>query len=138
MKKSIKIFFPILTAAVIFTGCSISEPPTAQPEQNQASESATTPSSSTTDQQQQQQPTEDKQQEQPAEDQKSTEATGEYVGQIDSNSIEITVDGSPKAFVLNEESATMIGALKTGSKVSIIYTENEHGQLILNKIEIAK
>lgn len=137
MKKSIKLFLPILTAAAIFTGCTTTEQPAPQPEQTQVGESSTTPSSSTTEQQQQQ-TTADKQQEQPVEDQKSIEATGEYVGQMDANSIEITVDGSPTAFVLNEESQKMIGALKTGNKVSIAYTENEHGQRILNKIEMAK
>lgn len=127
MNKSIKVFMPILAAAFIFTGCSNSEPPKAQPEPAQASQPPSTPSNTTTDQQQQQ-----------PEDQQAKQATGEYVGQIDSNSVEITVDGSTNAFVLNEESQKIIETLKTGSKVSIVYNENEHGQLILNKIELAK
>lgn len=132
MKLRSILLSSVITASLIFSGCSSSEPTGSQPNPTQASQPATpttqapVPETPTTEQQPQ-----------PGAEQ-SKEVSGEYVGQIDSNSVEIIVEGSPKAFVLNEETQQMISSLKTKSKVSIVYTENENGQLILNKIELTK
>lgn len=52
---------------------------------------------------------------------------GVYVGEIDSNSIEVIVEGEAKAFRIEE--------LQENDKVKIKYIENEHGQLIVKEIE---
>ncbi len=58
---------------------------------------------------------------------------GIYVGQMDSNSIEVMVNGEPKAFRI-EEIKEEFPALEENDEVEIKYIENEHGQLIVKEI----
>ncbi|MTI49503.1 protease complex subunit PrcB family protein [Sporosalibacterium faouarense] len=63
---------------------------------------------------------------------------GEYVGQIDVNSIEIKVDGETKAYRLTDSAKSLIedGAIPDGSTISFTYAENGQGQLVI--IDIRK
>lgn len=63
----------------------------------------------------------------------SIQAEGEYVGQIDSQSVEIEVDGSAKAFGLAE--GMEVSDIKSGSTVAITYVEQETRPL-LQAIEV--
>ncbi len=65
------------------------------------------------------------------------EATGIYIGQIDSNAVEINIDNEPKAFVITEVERE-INKLEENEDVRLKYIENEYGQLILKEIEIKK
>ncbi|WNF38668.1 BsuPI-related putative proteinase inhibitor [Bacillaceae bacterium IKA-2] len=59
---------------------------------------------------------------------------GEYVGKIDSNSIEIIdADGNPKAYRLTASTNEFISSLKTGEKVSYSYFK-QNDQLFLTMI----
>ncbi|TYQ17985.1 UNVERIFIED_CONTAM: hypothetical protein Cloal_0380 [Acetivibrio alkalicellulosi] len=60
---------------------------------------------------------------------------GEYVGQIDNNSIEIIVEKTPKSFRI-EEVRTEFESLNldTGDLVKVEYLVNEHNQNIILKI----
>ncbi|MFZ5966904.1 MAG: hypothetical protein ACOYVK_06990 [Bacillota bacterium] len=85
----------------------------------------------------------------PAEDQQNTDQNdqnnenvfedveGVYVGQIDSNSIEIMIDGEPMAF-RTEKVQDAAADLEENDKVIITYEKNEFDQLILTKIEKAE
>lgn len=61
--------------------------------------------------------------------------TGMYSGQIDSNFVEIEIDGQAKAFMLPQGLSEILSGLDSGDKVSLCYFENEHGQLIIEEIE---
>ncbi len=58
-----------------------------------------------------------------------------YSGQIDSNFVEIEIDGQAKAFMLPQGLSEILSGLDSGDKVSLCYFENEHGQLIIEEIE---
>lgn len=60
-------------------------------------------------------------------------AEGIYVGQMDANSIEITVKGEPKAFRI-EEIKDQFPKLQENDPVQVKYIENEHGQLMIKEI----
>lgn len=60
---------------------------------------------------------------------------GEYVGQIDGNSIEIILKGEPNAFRHEGKLQEAVEDLKKGDTVAFSYYANEHGQLILTAIE---
>ncbi|MEW9121976.1 MAG: hypothetical protein AB2421_04625 [Thermotaleaceae bacterium] len=60
-------------------------------------------------------------------------AEGIYVGQIDSNSIEIEINGEAMAFRI-EEVQEQFEEIEEKDKVQIKYLENEYGQLILKEI----
>jgi hypothetical protein len=62
------------------------------------------------------------------------DAAGIYVGQIDSNSIEITIDGTAGAYRYEESLKPVIEALAKDNRVAFTYYENENGQQILTKI----
>lgn len=64
-------------------------------------------------------------------------ATGVYVGQMDSNSIEIKINNKAEALFFSEEVKKTFGTLKlkSGSKVRITYLKNDKGQLILKSIK---
>ncbi len=61
-------------------------------------------------------------------------AKGTYEGRIDNFSIEIMVDGEPRAF-MNYEMDKILKDIKEGDEVAVEYTENEHGQLELKSIK---
>ena len=65
---------------------------------------------------------------------------GIYVGQIDSNSVEIKVNGIPMAFFLSDKvkASFNFSNLSKDTLVNIDYFRNEHGQNILTTIEIDK
>ncbi len=56
---------------------------------------------------------------------------GVYNGQIDSNFIEMEVDGQAQAFMLGPEKDYLLEALQSGDEVFISYYKNEYGQLII-------
>ncbi len=62
--------------------------------------------------------------------------TGVYSGQIDLNSIEMRIDDEYKAFRLSELAKVIIskGTIQVGDVITINYTENEHGQYIIQEI----
>ncbi|KDR96338.1 PrcB C-terminal [Peptoclostridium litorale DSM 5388] len=66
------------------------------------------------------------------------EAAGVLTGQIDNNSIEIKVDGEFNAFRLDEKTRERLDSIEDGSNVSIVYYENEYGQLMLMELEKAE
>ena len=66
------------------------------------------------------------------------EAVGVLTGQIDNNSIEINVDGEFNAFRLDEKTRERLDSIEDGSNVSIVYYENEYGQLMLMELEKAE
>ncbi|MDO9533736.1 MAG: protease complex subunit PrcB family protein [Bacillota bacterium] len=70
-----------------------------------------------------------------ARDRMVMEVHGVLVGQIDSNSVEINVDGEPKAFRLAEQ--ILIEEFNDGDNIIIDYYTDEHGRFILNKIQKA-
>ncbi len=61
-------------------------------------------------------------------------AEGIYQGRIDNFSIEIMIDGEPRAFI-NYDMEKLLEGIEDGDKVKIEYTENEHGQLELKNLE---
>lgn len=69
---------------------------------------------------------------------KVTTASGTYVGQMDGNSIEVTIDGNPTAFYFSEavKESFDAKAYKKDAKVEVTFYKNENGQTILNSIEI--
>lgn len=74
--------------------------------------------------------------------QETPTATGTFVGQIDSNSIEIKVSGvsedvASKAFQLEESTYDFENdfGVKSGDQVEFTYFEDENGRLILKTIE---
>lgn len=60
---------------------------------------------------------------------------GVYSGQIDNNSIEISVNGEPGAFRIDDSFAAVIDSLKEKDKVSLSYYKNGYGQQILTRLE---
>ncbi len=60
-------------------------------------------------------------------------AAGILVGRIDSNSVEININGEPRAFYLDEQ--TLIDNLTDGENITFEYYEDQYGRLIINKIE---
>lgn len=62
---------------------------------------------------------------------------GKYIGQIDSNSIEVEVNDVIGAYRLSEEAKTILlnGTIKDGDSVYIEYETNEYGQLIILNIK---
>jgi hypothetical protein len=58
-------------------------------------------------------------------------AKGVYTGQVDSNSIEIQVDGEVKILRLTEESKELAANLKENEEATFAYVETESGQFIL-------
>jgi hypothetical protein len=70
-----------------------------------------------------------------ARDKMVTGVRGVLVGQMDSNSVEIEVDGEAKAFRLSEQ--ILIGEFNDGDNVIIDYYTDEHGRFILNKMQKA-
>lgn len=63
-----------------------------------------------------------------------TKVQGQYVGQIDNFSIEVMVNGEPKAFI-NYDMGRLIKDISEGDKVSITYLQNENSQLELIDIK---
>ena len=65
------------------------------------------------------------------------EKTGKYVGRIDNNSIEVSIDNEPKSFRLNDEIKQKLdnNVIKDGDNVVVVYYENEYNQLILESME---
>ena len=63
--------------------------------------------------------------------QNMVETQGTYVGEIDGNSVEIIVEGEPRAFRHEGRYREVLDGLKENDELSISYFENEHGQLIL-------
>jgi len=73
-----------------------------------------------------------------AEEEKSYEVSGQYVGQIDGNSVEVVVDGNPQAFRVTSEVKEYIEKenIDTGRKVTIMYRQSPSGPEI-TKIKLA-
>ncbi|MGE5630509.1 MAG: protease complex subunit PrcB family protein [Caulobacteraceae bacterium] len=65
------------------------------------------------------------------------DVTGIYVGAIDSNFVEILVNGKPESFMITEV-YDKLGNIRDDDKVIISYEQNEYGQLILKSIEKAR
>lgn len=65
------------------------------------------------------------------------EKTGKYVGRIDNNSIEVSIDNEPKSFRLNDEIKQKLdnNVIKDGDNVVVVYYENEYNQLILESMQ---
>lgn len=64
--------------------------------------------------------------------------TGEYIGQADTHSVEIIINGQAKTFEINQVKDLLDSLnLNTGSLVKISFEENEDGQLILQSIKKA-
>jgi hypothetical protein len=63
--------------------------------------------------------------------------SGEYVGQIDNNSIEVMINGEATALYFSPEISDTFSAknLKEKDKVTISFYNNEHSQNILTAIE---
>jgi hypothetical protein len=55
-------------------------------------------------------------------------AEGIYIGQIDNNTIEVSIDGTPTAFRLNAITQMQISALTDGQFIGFSYSENDAGQ----------
>lgn len=66
-----------------------------------------------------------------------TSVVGTYVGQIDNNSIEVTVDDGFMVF-RNHIMTEMVADIELGDEVEIIYNESEDGQLWLVKINMVR
>lgn len=60
--------------------------------------------------------------------------TGIYSGQIDSNFVEIEIEGQAKAFMLPQDLSGILARLDSGDRVNLSYYENEHGQLVIEEI----
>jgi hypothetical protein len=58
---------------------------------------------------------------------------GIFTGQIDSNSVEIVVQGNPAAYVPVEQ--IVISVVNEGDKVIFEYYEDQHGRRIINRME---
>lgn len=63
---------------------------------------------------------------------------GIYVGLIDNNSCEIEVEGKAAAYRLEEEARQSVEEIESGDEVTFTFYENEHGQLVITKIEKVK
>lgn len=63
------------------------------------------------------------------------DVVGQYVGQIDANSVEIEINGEPKVFRTTDLKQDLSG-FATKDWVRISYTENEYGQFVLKGIQI--
>lgn len=72
-----------------------------------------------------------------AEEAKTEIVKGEYVGQIDSNSIEVKINGEATALYFSPEIFDTFGSKKLKSKdnVTMSFYKNENGQNILTAIE---
>lgn len=71
------------------------------------------------------------------------EATGIYVGAIDSRSIEVTVNGEPTVFLLNDDFSYVISDFNESEKVTIKYNKEKtddgnYIQNIVTEISVAK
>jgi|GEM_PF-5471974 len=78
-----------------------------------------------------------------APDEISYEATGIYVGAIDNNSIEVTINGEPTVFQIPDSFNYVIDEYDENAKVTIKYTklsieDGKYVQNIVNDITIAK
>lgn len=60
---------------------------------------------------------------------------GLYVGQIDSNFIEIEVDSNPQSFMFGPETTPLLEDLQTGDTVFVSYFKNAHGQQVIVTLE---
>lgn len=60
-------------------------------------------------------------------------AKGTLTGRIDSNSVEIEINGEPLAFYLSRQN--LADSLTDGEKVNFDYYEDGYGRLVINKIE---
>ncbi len=78
-------------------------------------------------------PTDEVNQNKTPEEQKTQEITGKYVGQIDANSVEITIDGKPQAFRISQQVKEYIEKenIDTGRSVTIKYRQSSSGQEII-------
>lgn len=66
-----------------------------------------------------------------ASDSKTQHKTGEYVGQIDSNSIEIVVDDEPAAYRLTEITKMQVSVLTEGQTIGFTYEVSDVGQDVI-------
>jgi len=60
--------------------------------------------------------------------------TGDYVGQIDPHSIEVTIEDGPVTFQLNDAAVNQVGSFKEGDLIKIEYVKNESGQMVANEL----
>lgn len=65
-----------------------------------------------------------------------TIGSGQYVGQIDPHTIEVSVDGTKTAFQLSDEVIQQLTLIKEGNQISFIYSENNSGQSVIEKFFI--
>jgi hypothetical protein len=73
----------------------------------------------------------------PSAETKETTIDGIYAGQIDSNSIEVTINNRETALFFSEEVKKNFNpnGIKKGAKVKVTYYKNDKGQLILTGIK---
>jgi hypothetical protein len=64
---------------------------------------------------------------------KSTE--GKFIGIVDTTSIEVEVNGEPKVFQVSDTVKDAIPQLEEGIIIQFSYSENEHGQSIIEYIQ---
>jgi hypothetical protein len=112
-----KILIIMLLFAVIFAGCAVGETQDGNTDENTGEESSQTEENIKTD-------------------------SGRYVGQIDSNFIEIKISGVPdekaaKSFKLSDEIKANFEEyeLETEDNIKFNYIENENGNNVIVSIE---
>ncbi|MBY6036431.1 hypothetical protein KUV80_07190 [Fictibacillus nanhaiensis] len=79
----------------------------------------------------------DQKSEPPTEEITSIEEEGIYVGQVDSNSIEVQAGGETLVLRLTDDVRETVAGLEDGAKVSIVYKKNENEQWVLENITAA-
>lgn len=62
-----------------------------------------------------------------------TNGSGQYVGQMDPHTIEVSVDGNKTAFQLSDEAINQLTTIKEGDQISFIYSEKESGQKTIER-----
>lgn len=72
--------------------------------------------------------------------QESVSSSGIYIGQIDNNSLEISIDSKPTAFFMSDtvKAALNPNTLSKNTHVKLQYIKSVHGQNFLTKLEIDK
>ncbi len=133
-KKNSAIFILLsllLTVAIAVAGC------TSSTQQDDATANGTTSPETTSEQVQastnaQSQTSSDDPSNTPsASDSKTQHKTGEYVGQIDSNSIEVIVNNEPAAYRLTDITKMQISVLTEGQTIGFTYEISDVGQDVI-------
>ncbi|MGG3563350.1 BsuPI-related putative proteinase inhibitor [Neobacillus rhizosphaerae] len=65
-----------------------------------------------------------------------TNGSGQYVGQMDPHTIEVSINGNKSAFQLSDEANKQLTSIKEGEQISFIYSEKDNGQKTIEKFII--